>query len=82
MGYANNAGRNRVARRLSRLMFYLQGRRYIDLKVIARGLGVTEKTVRRDLAALEEAGWPVPRYRLNPDGDVMTAGRSSTSSGA
>lgn len=60
-----NRDRNRVARRLAALMFYLQGRRYVDLQVLARGLNVSTRTVRRDLEALEGAGWPVPVYRLN-----------------
>lgn len=49
-------------------MLYLRGRRYIDLRVIARGMNVSVRTIRRDLIALEDAGWPVPTYRLNADG--------------
>jgi predicted DNA-binding transcriptional regulator YafY len=62
-----NRDRHRIARRLAALMAYLHGRRYIDIRVIARGLNVSTRTVRRDLEALEAAGIPVPRYRLNAE---------------
>jgi predicted DNA-binding transcriptional regulator YafY len=56
--------RCRLVRRLAALMRYCEGRRYaINLRGVARGLGVCERTIRRDLEALEQAGWPVPRWR-------------------
>jgi predicted DNA-binding transcriptional regulator YafY len=53
--------------RLAALMFYLRGRRYVDLRVIARGLNVSTRTLRRDLEALEYAGWQLPTWRTLRD---------------
>ena len=59
--------RGAIVRRLAMVLLYTARRRYApDIKVMARGLGVSERTIRRDLEALEEAGWPMPQWRFNP----------------
>lgn len=62
-----NQGRCAIVRRLAMLLRYTHGRRYApDLVCLARGLGVSTRTIRRDLEALEAAGWPVPKWRTFP----------------
>jgi predicted DNA-binding transcriptional regulator YafY len=47
--------------RCLRLVRFLEGRRHLpSLSVMARELGVCERTIRRYLAALEEAYWSLP----------------------
>lgn len=54
--------RHAIARRLCALVRYLDGRRFMpDVKVIARGLGVSHRTIYRDLDALEQAGFVLPK---------------------
>ena len=54
--------RSRLIVRLARLILYLNGRRYMpDPQVLAAQLGVSERTLYRDLAALEEAGAILPK---------------------
>ena len=49
-------------RRLAMVLLYTNQRRYMPPpRVIARGLNVSVRTVIRDLNALEEAGWPMPK---------------------
>lgn len=65
---ADESSRGRIVRRLAMLLLYTNRRRYApDLTVLARGLQVSERTLRRDLAALEEAGWPMPIWRHERD---------------
>jgi predicted DNA-binding transcriptional regulator YafY len=60
----NESSRMRLSIRMAALLRYMQGRRYsIELRVLARGLGVCERTIRRDLEALEAAGFSLPRWR-------------------
>lgn len=49
-------------------MLYCRSRRYMDLALIARELNVSKRTIRRDLEALEQAGWPMPIWRFHADG--------------
>lgn len=57
--------RNQIARRLCALVRYLDGRRYMpEMEFLARGLGCSHRTLYRDLAALEEAGFILPK-RVN-----------------
>jgi len=51
--------------RVLTLARYLSGRRRTpQLRELARTFGVHERTVRRDLEALEDAQWPVPPRTL------------------
>ena len=53
-------GRTAITRRLARLLLYLMtARRKPDVDVLAARLGVSTRTVRRDLEALREVGWKV-----------------------
>lgn len=55
------AVRYRPLTRCLRLAAFLGGRRRLPtFKVMARELGVCERTVRRYLESLEEARWPLP----------------------
>lgn len=57
-----------IVRRLAMVLLYTARRRYApSLRVMARGLGVSERTIRRDLDALEAAGWPMPVWRSNKE---------------
>jgi predicted DNA-binding transcriptional regulator YafY len=59
--------RNKIARRLAALLKALHGRRFMPtMAELSRELGASERTVYRDLAALEEAGFQLPR-RINDD---------------
>jgi predicted DNA-binding transcriptional regulator YafY len=61
---AERYDRGAIVRRLAMVLLYTAKRRYApSIKCMARGLGVCERTIRRDLEALEEAGWPMPRWR-------------------
>lgn len=54
--------RSRLIVRLARLILYLNGRRYMpDAQILAAQLGVSVRTLFRDLAALEEAGMVLPK---------------------
>lgn len=56
--------RSALVRRLAMVLLYTAKRRYApDVKCLARGLHVSERTIRRDLEALEDAGWPMPKWR-------------------
>lgn len=58
--------RNQGLLRALRLMRRLQGLRYAPtLEALAVEFGVTTRTIRRDLGALEMVGHPLPRYRKN-----------------
>jgi len=61
-------GRSVIVRRLARLMVLCETRRVLpSLQDLAQELGVHPRTIRRDLAVLSEAGWPVPPVRAyNP----------------
>jgi predicted DNA-binding transcriptional regulator YafY len=57
-------GRTAIVRRLAYVLLYTARCRYRPrLEAIARGLGVSVRTVARDVAALEAAGWPMPMPR-------------------
>lgn len=59
-----NQSRGDVVRRLAMVLLYTARRKYApDIQVMARGLNVSTRTVRRYLEALEDAGWPMPRWR-------------------
>jgi predicted DNA-binding transcriptional regulator YafY len=54
-------GRAQIVRRLAAVLLYTNTARcQPSLATMARGLGVSERTIRRDLDALIEAGWPMP----------------------
>lgn len=54
--------RARLIVRIARLILFLNGRRHMpDVQTLAAQLGVTPRTLYRDLAALEEAGMVLPR---------------------
>lgn len=58
--------RARLIVRLARLILLLMHRRYMpDPEVLAAQLGVSVRTLYRDLAALEEAGAVLPRRWMN-----------------
>lgn len=57
-------GRAAIVRRLAMVLLYTNRCRVMPtLATLARGLNVSERTVRRDLEALIEAGWPMPPAR-------------------
>lgn len=65
-------GRTAIVRRLAHTLLYTNTSRYRpDVRTMARGLGVSTRTVLRDLQALEEAGWPLPPLR--PEIEAQTA---------
>jgi hypothetical protein len=68
MGYRPKRGRNVGLVRVLRLARYLEGQRFLEpsLHMLAAEFGVHPRTIRRDLHALEEAGWPVPQFRQRP----------------
>lgn len=54
--------------RILRLRRHVADLRYVqDLSALAASFSVCERTIRRDLAVLEEAHEFVPRYRVNPE---------------
>lgn len=56
--------RGSILRRLAAISRYMTGRRYApDLRCLARGLGVSERTIRRDLEAMEAEGYDLPKWR-------------------
>jgi predicted DNA-binding transcriptional regulator YafY len=56
-------GRNATLCRVLALARRLDGLRYAPrLEVLADEFCVSVQTIRRDLYALEDAGWPVPQY--------------------
>ena len=57
-----NAGRLEQTRRAIAFIRALQGYRYMPSWTrLANEVGVCERTARRYVQALEEAGWPLPR---------------------
>lgn len=63
--------RNGTLVRVLRLRQHLEGWRYAPpLAQLADRFGVTTRTIRRDLAALEAAGERVPIYRHNRTKDA------------
>ena len=57
-------GREAVVRRVAALLLYTNTSRWMpSSRTMARGLGVSVRTVNRYLAAIEEAGWPLPPRR-------------------
>lgn len=52
-------GRNATLVRVLTLLKLLEGRRRYDLLTLAERLDVTVRTVRRDLRALEDVGYPI-----------------------
>jgi len=59
-----NVGHSLIVERIAKVLLYTQGRRYApDLRCMARGLGVSTRTVRRYLSAIEAAGWPMGQWR-------------------
>lgn len=58
---ARYEGRDAIVRRLAMVLLYTNRcQRRPSVKVLARGLSVSERTIVRDLNALEDAGWPMP----------------------
>lgn len=60
-----NRGRNVTLLRILRLAKRLRGVRQLPvLRALAEELGVNERTLRRDIYALEETGWiqPPPHF--------------------
>lgn len=49
---------NRIDR-LTAIIIYLQGRKYVTVESLSERYGISERTVYRDLAALQEAGVPI-----------------------
>lgn len=70
-------GRNGTLTRVLMLMRYIAGRQRVDLHAAAAHFNCHRRTIRRDLMALEEAGWPVPPWRM---ADVEVPNRASPSS--
>lgn len=55
-------GRLRLASRLARLILRLCGAHVMpDVQVLAADLGVSQRTLYRDLAALQAGGWRLPK---------------------
>jgi DNA-binding IclR family transcriptional regulator len=62
----HEVARNKVIVNVARLILLLNGRRYApDLDVLAAHMGMGRRQLYRYLASLEEAGWQVPRWRMN-----------------
>ena len=60
-------GRHTTVVRILRLAKRLEGCRFTPpLTQLADEFSVCARTIRRDLYALEEAGWPVPQFRYWP----------------
>ena len=57
--------RDEMAARMATLIRYCGSRRYIDLHAVARGMGCSERTIRRYLKSLEMAGFKVPAFELH-----------------
>jgi predicted DNA-binding transcriptional regulator YafY len=58
------SGRNAIARRLAKLLVYLPTTTEVemeDLRRLARWLGCSDRTIRRDIAALKAAGFRLPK---------------------
>lgn len=55
-------GRGAIVRRLARLILILLGRRYMpETQWLAATLGVSTRTLMRDLRAMEDAGYSLPK---------------------
>lgn len=60
-------GRNWTLRRVLGLARRIDGMRMLpSLDLLADEFGVSTRTIRRDLYALEQAGWPMPQFRHFP----------------
>jgi predicted DNA-binding transcriptional regulator YafY len=60
-------GRNAIAYRLASYLRFTTRKHYMPtLEFLARELGVCERTVRRDLEALEYYGVTFPQWRVFP----------------
>lgn len=58
----DNSGRIAIVRRLAKLILLMLGKeRMPSVDWLAATLDVSTRTLLRDLAALEEAGWNLPR---------------------
>jgi predicted DNA-binding transcriptional regulator YafY len=54
-------GRDAMVRRLAMVLLYTNRCKQMPhVRTLARGLSVSERTIVRDLNALEDAGWPMP----------------------
>lgn len=61
-------GRDAIVRRLAYVLLYTNTSRCRPTaEAIARGLGVSVRTASRYLAAVTDAGWPLPPVRPNGD---------------
>jgi len=65
-------GRNGTIVRVLMLMKHIEGMRRVNLRAAATYLNVHPRTIRRDLMALEEAGYSVPPWRVS-GGEKTTA---------
>jgi predicted DNA-binding transcriptional regulator YafY len=59
-------GRNATLTRALALLRLLEGRRRWTLAALSERLGVCERTIRRDLEALEAAGVPIGHEAVGP----------------
>lgn len=60
-GFLRDEDRNRTLRRVLRLALRLRGcSQRPSIRVLAEELRVSERTIRRDIAALVDVDWPVP----------------------
>lgn len=59
--------RNRQVKRQWGILKHLAANRYATFETIADEFGCSQKSIRRDIAALEEVGFPISRV-TNADG--------------
>lgn len=59
--------RKRVIRRLVSLMEVCGRARYVRVAELAREHACSERTIRRDLEAMEECGVRVPKWRVKEE---------------
>jgi len=70
--------RGRTLVRILRLWSLINGRRFRPAVAhLSRELGVTSRTIYRDLNALEEAHWPVPPHRPHAINGAMHERRAA-----
>lgn len=60
--------RNRQVIRQWTILRTIGSRRDATIPALAQDLGVSTRTIRRDLAALEEAGFPIVDEAIHDDG--------------
>jgi len=61
--------RQRVIIRLLKLIVIGKSNRYTTLQELAKECGACERTIRRDLQAMEAVGCKIPLWRMNGSAD-------------